>query len=241
MRAKLTWFISRQWSVITVALMGLTLVSGAVRAQDEKDAEIAKLKAIVDAQKAQIAATEKAFEDVCKVIKDRDAANAALIKAIKDRDAIIASLENELKRAKLEATRQQDAARTAAARTDALLKQVRELETKLLRIEIAEKALPVPPRVDGPNPPVVLVNGKIEKMDGDLVQIDRGTDHGVQKNHTLDVYRLQPEPKYVGRIRIVDTSHSQSVGRLIVADKAARPEIKVGDLVTSKIDPEKKK
>ena len=41
-----------------------------------------------------------------------------------------------------------------------------------------------------PNPPAVMVNGKIEKVDADLVQISLGTDQGVNKNNTLDVNLL---------------------------------------------------
>ena len=41
-----------------------------------------------------------------------------------------------------------------------------------------------------------------------------------------------------GRIRIVDLDHHSSVGRLIPAGNAAKaPDFKVGDLVTSKLDP----
>ena len=87
-----------------------------------------------------------------------------------------------------------------------------------------------------PNPPAVNINGKIELVDGDLVQVTLGTDHGLAKNNTLDVYRVQPSPKYLGMIRIVDAKDHSSVGRLIPMGNAAfRPQLMKGDLVTSKI------
>ena len=83
---------------------------------------------------------------------------------------------------------------------------------------------------------VVQVNGKVEKVEGDLMQISLGTDHGVLKNNTLDVYRLSPEPKYLGMVRIVDANLHHSVARLVpVGNAQFRTPLRVGDLVTSKL------
>ena len=90
---------------------------------------------------------------------------------------------------------------------------------------------------NGPNPPAVMVNGKIEKVDGvDLVLLSLGTDHGVAKGNTLDVYRTEPVPKYLGMVRIIDAEHHRSVARLIPTSNGAyRAKLQAGDLVTSKL------
>ncbi len=111
-----------------------------------------------------------------------------------------------------------------------MLEQVRKLQAKLARMEKAEGQRDP----NAPNPPQVKVDGKIEKIDGDLVLVSVGTDHGLSKGNTLDVYRTAPEPKYLGMIRIIDASHDKSVGRLIPTGNAAfRAKLKEGDLVTS--------
>ncbi len=91
------------------------------------------------------------------------------------------------------------------------------------------------------NPPAVAVNGKIEKVVGDLVQINLGADHGLAKAHTLDVYRLQPEAKYLGMIRIVEASATTAIGRYTSPmGKPAGGMLKVGDNVTSKLTLDRK-
>jgi hypothetical protein len=122
--------------------------------------------------------------------------------------------------------------KAADIRTLELLKQNREIMDKL-RLQPA-----------GANPivrtefqvPTAEVNGKIEKFDGDLVQINVGADAGLAKNHTLEVYRLTPEAKYLGMIRIVEVGAKSSVGRLVPAGNTARPELRVGDLVASRLN-----
>jgi len=68
------------------------------------------------------------------------------------------------------------------------------------------------------------------------VQISLGTDHGVNKNNTLDVFRTTPEVKYLGMVRILEANHRESVARLIPSGNAAfRIQLKQGDIVSSKI------
>ena len=87
-----------------------------------------------------------------------------------------------------------------------------------------------------PNPPKTFVKGRIEKVDGLLVQISLGTDQGVNNNNTLEVFRTSPEPKYLGMVRIVDAKVNTSVGRLIVpAGTTVRPQLREGDNAWSKL------
>ena len=60
---------------------------------------------------------------------------------------------------------------------------------------------------NAPNPPTAFIKGKIEKVDPTdrtLVTISLGSDQGLQLRHTLEVYRLSPNPEYLGMIRIED-------------------------------------
>ena len=57
------------------------------------------------------------------------------------------------------------------------------------------------------------------------------------KNNTLEVYRLRPDARYLGMVRIVEATANQSVGRLVPVGNAARADLKVGDLVASHLTP----
>ena len=133
-------------------------------------------------------------------------------------------------------------AKARQEQNQALLANIQELTRKLARLETgASTDAAVTIRdPNAPNPPITLVNGKIERVDGTdstLIQVTVGTDQGVAKGNTLDVYRLSPEPKYLGMVRIVDAYQRKSVARFVYTGSAAfRPQLRVDDVVTSKIN-----
>lgn len=162
-----------------------------------------------------------------------------LNKSISDRETLIITLQADLKSMNNTARNYESIARARQIQNENLLEQLREMTQKLARIEAG-----VGPDVtavrnpNDPNPPAVTVDGRIEKVhdtDSSLVQVTLGTDHGVNKNHTLYVYRTRPEPTYLGMIRIVDAYHQKSVGRLVHTGTGPRPQLRPDDMVTSKI------
>jgi hypothetical protein len=95
------------------------------------------------------------------------------------------------------------------------------------RPDTKEKAKPSPD-VKPVLPPKESSRGLIEKVDPkdpSLVQTSIGSDAGVAKGQTLEVFRLQPAPKYLGRVQILETTPTTSVGR------AANRDLRAGDLV----------
>jgi hypothetical protein len=103
-----------------------------------------------------------------------------------------------------------------------------------------------PQPADGPrgreakphNPPAENVEGVIQRVEEPtgLLTISIGSDAGLAKGHTLELFRLVHEPgqsKYLGTVRILDVKAkeavAQAVGRL--ADKP-----QVGDRVASRIE-----
>jgi hypothetical protein len=158
-------------------------------------------------------------------------------KTIKDREKLIAKLEADMKVERARAQHSEQQLVTMTARNEKLLDELR-----LRTLEIVKGKAGIDPgrmkviSPNEPNPPPVVVNGKVEKVDGDLVLISLGTDHNVNKDNTLDIYRLQPESKYLGMIRIVDANNHKSVARLIPSGSSSvRPVLREGDLVTSKL------
>jgi hypothetical protein len=85
------------------------------------------------------------------------------------------------------------------------------------------------------NPPPEDVEGIILETDAKtgLVTISIGSDSGISPGNTLEVFRIKPEPKYLGTIRILDSQPHQAVGRLTAAPRYGALE--KGDIVASKI------
>jgi hypothetical protein len=84
-------------------------------------------------------------------------------------------------------------------------------------------------------PPEDHAQGEVvnaEKGTG-LVIISIGSNEGVTRGQTLEVYRLKPKPEYVGMIRVLDTRFAESVARAINPLRAG--PIQKGDIVAPRI------
>jgi hypothetical protein len=89
------------------------------------------------------------------------------------------------------------------------------------------------PAADKGRPPASL-KGKVKAVEkSGLVSLDVGSDAGLAKGHTLDVFRLTPAPRYLGTISIVGVSPHQAVGR---ATGRLAGNIQVGDQVAARIE-----
>ena len=165
---------------------------------------------------------------------------AGLNKTIKDRETLVNTLQTDITGFQIAARNFEALAKARQAQNLYLLDNVQDLTRKLARFETGANPDVINLRnPNDPNPPAVAVDGKIERVDGTdgtLIQITLGTDHGVNKNNTLDVYRMTPTLKYLGMVRIVDAYHQKSVARFVYTGNAAyRPQLLVDDKVTSKI------
>jgi hypothetical protein len=93
---------------------------------------------------------------------------------------------------------------------------------------------PKPPAPSGArNPPPEPVEGKVTAVDAasGLATINIGGEAGLAKGHTLEVYRLQPAPKYLGTLRIIEVRASEAVGKM----EKNSADVQVGDQVGSQI------
>jgi hypothetical protein len=84
------------------------------------------------------------------------------------------------------------------------------------------------------NPPPADVEGLVKKSDPNtnLVTISIGSDDGLAKGHTLEVFRLEPQAKYLGTIKILEVRPHEAVG-VRVSKKAG--DILKDDHVAAKI------
>jgi hypothetical protein len=161
---------------------------------------------------------------------------------ITEREKAILELQSDVKKYRTEAVANETLNNQLQDRNKELLDQLSKISSELNRIKVnVASGVGDGPRIEThneANPPSGMVKGKIEKVDAKdntLVQISVGTDHGVNKNNTMEVFRTTPSPKYLGMVRIVDASPHHSVGRLIVPPGASRPQLQEGDLVWSRL------
>ena len=87
---------------------------------------------------------------------------------------------------------------------------------------------------DGKGLPPSNIEGQIKAADpqSGLLRLNIGSDAGLRKGQTLEVYRVKPQPKYLGPIQILDVRPTEAVARPTSGPHAA---IEVGDRVTSVI------
>lgn len=160
-----------------------------------------------------------------------------LVDTIAKREAYIAGIQDENKKLRTEAINLETQFRSATDRSQSLVAQVQELNKEIQKIKAGAAGTTKGP--DGENPPAAYVKGKVETVhptDKNLVTISVGSDQGVMKNHTLVVYRMSPQPEYLGTIRIVDSDHHQAVGRLMPSAIGRRAQLREGDTVASSLD-----
>lgn len=160
-------------------------------------------------------------------------------KIVQAREKAILGLEDDVKKYRGEAVSNEQKARSIQERNEELLRQVAELSRKMAEKEAGPGITAVSRDPNQANPPGVDVKGVVEKVfpeDKSLVQISLGSDQGVNKGHTLEVYRLSPRPEYLGMIRIVETYHQKAIGRLVRnGSTSGRNGLLEGDQVASRI------
>jgi hypothetical protein len=54
----------------------------------------------------------------------------------------------------------------------------------------------------------------------------------VKKDHTLEVFRVRPQPEYLGMIRITDSTPHKAFGRLI-QNSTVPKKLQIGDTVAT--------
>jgi len=81
------------------------------------------------------------------------------------------------------------------------------------------------------------VEGVVKSIDQNTgyFTINIGSSAGVFEGQTLDVYRVKPQPKYLGKIKLVAVRPNQSVAEQAMAHPQEHDLIQVGDQVTGRI------
>jgi hypothetical protein len=121
------------------------------------------------------------------------------------------------------------------SRNNELLKVIEEKEQDIIRIKATQGgAATLTTALSPSNPPPGDVSGRVKNYDptSGLLTITIGSDAGVLKGHTLQVYRLEPRGDYVGVVRILEVRPNEAVGKF---EKKPRVPVQVNDKVANKI------
>ena len=155
-----------------------------------------------------------------------------LDKSDKAKDEQIKQLALERNKLSLEAQEARNAANGFKKQNETLSNQIARLQTEVESLKASggvsggltgRKAAPVP----------ADLRGTVEVVEGNLVQINVGADHGVKVGAVLKVQRVSPA-RYLGKLRIVTVDPKHAVGQFEIDrpsnDPAALP--RAGDQVT---------
>jgi hypothetical protein len=188
---------------------------------------------------------KKANDDIGKQVAAQNAAGDVLKRQQKEveylkslvtfRDAELAKQKKQnidMQQAMVEATIN---AKQERDRNERLLQENERL-TKDLR-QMQQVASTTSLKKEGPkkNPPAEDIEGRVKSTDptNGYVTVSVGSDAGLNKGNTLEAYRLEPDPLYLGWVQIVDVRPNEAVARPI--ELRGRGAIRVGDLVSSNI------
>jgi hypothetical protein len=194
-----------------------------------QQAEMEKLREMLERERKRAAREEElasaALKEARRNRADAEATRDALRKEV-DRNA---QLVKEAAQLRDKAVAAEIAQRAAQDRAAQLLKQAEDLAREVARLRKAGAAAP-----KGKNPPPGKVEGAIQKTDpSGLVTVSVGQDAGLERGHTLEVFRLGKAPQYLGTLRIVAVSPKEAVGQVV--GRAASP-LQVGDRVAGTLD-----
>lgn len=213
----------------------LDILTATMKAKDEDWATEKKvLENKVDEKETEIKEHKKYREVAEKELERRNKEVAELGTTLTKRDKAILELDDTIRELTAKVLAEQNKANSLAARNLALQDEIKRRDIALIKeraggtggIKLAT----------GPNPPITLVKGTVDKVDvrnPALIELSVGSDHGLEKGHTLEAYRMDPEPTYLGMVRIEEVHHHSAIGRLEPSSVTRRLPLRAGDKVIS--------
>ena len=247
-------------SVVIGVVISMLLASSAMGITEEGQA-LADLKLRVEKMRQEAQAREeslwkeikhlqaavKELREQRKKGKKKDLAGKEEVEVLRaklaEAEARAREMEQVAKAQRERAVAALEEARAQAARAEAIQAEmqdrIRRLEALLKELQPGKGADTPPkglPKVDVPKEPV---KGKLTKVDPDdpaLIEIDIGSDLGLKGGHTLEIFRLTPQPTYLGTVRILQVRPTRSVGRVVATNPLKKEtQIRIGDQVASQI------
>jgi hypothetical protein len=245
----------KEKNALTVELQKMA----AAKPADNLAVQVSKLRdeiAVKDQQVKSLTASNDALEKSLIAANKKNAEYDAIIKAHQVADKQTLDDKNRLKTLLQEEVKANTDLRIAAnkAREDKVAAEIRATALEETNKQLTERAQDLVKEnarlakqlqtgstgltgvttlsLSAPNPPAFAIDLKVLGADDGLVEISGGSDAGLQKGHTLDVFRLSPKSQYLCMIRLITVEPHKSVGQIV--GKPVMP-VQRGDNVASKI------
>lgn len=212
----------------------------AIKLLEERRKQIDDLKTLLETQKKQTVAAKKEASETKTALtrlkadnelrqSDTEKMRVLLKKQIEDNVTLVKD-KNDLRDAAVSAN---ITVKSLTDKNNQMQDRLTELEDQLRTARAsAGTARAGGAARRGPAPPPENVEGLIKKADGSLVTISLGSDAGLAKGQTMEVFRLSPTPKYIGKIRLIEVTPKLAVGQ---ASGKMSTRMQIGDRVASRI------
>jgi hypothetical protein len=212
-----------------------------------KDQEVKALAADADRLKASLIVEKKKSAEYDAIVKARQVEAEHSLKdknqlkadkqALEKENTQLRDDKNKFREEKVKAEIERDAVKERNKQVEQQFQDVVKENarlTKAIQSGTAGVTGATTISLSAPNPPNFALDGKVLAVGdgGGLIQISVGSDAGLVKGHTLEVFRLGAKSQYLGMIRLISIEPNTAVGQVV--GKAVLP-IQRGDNVASKI------
>jgi hypothetical protein len=213
-----------------VARSAAKLLADRGRVIDDLKAEVGRLKDQVIAERNKVSKYESTDTALVQAINKAQIDTEkmrAILKAETDKNSQLIRETNEMRDRAVAAEIQSRSFKDMNNRLEA---QLQDMARDMTRLKATSSGAGGVAR--GLNPPPDNVEGLVRRAEGNLVTITIGSDAGLQRGHTMEVFRYGQNPRYIGRIKIVEVTAHQAVGQ---ATGRMTAPMQVGDHVASRI------
>jgi len=214
--------------------------------------QLAKYKVATDKEKLALNAQINDREDKLKRASEENAKLVAAQSAAADelkrranevhylkslvaaRDAQLTKWEGDVERMRAAMVEATINYRAEQERNERLLQENERLTKDNRQIRQVASSTSLRSEAPKKNPPAEDVGGRVTRTDAQsgYVTVNVGSDHGLSRGNTLEVFRLRPDPAYLGMIQILQVRPNEAVGKPV---DLRRGVIQVGDQVASSI------
>lgn len=209
--------------------------------RDEVKKQLAAAKAETDQVRAELAAVNRRVDVSAEGVKGVTAEIERRRNEVKQLQDTLGQREVRIRDLEQQLTKVRDDAVNNKLQYDSLKDK---FATLMGQYEDASKLLAAytaaglqPPKTGTRAVPPEQVRGTVKAIDGNLATISIGTDAGVNKDNILYIYRLAPQPEYLGKLTILSATPFEAVGRIETARRQAA--VRPGDEVSSQITTKK--
>jgi hypothetical protein len=237
-------------SNITYQEENKTLQESGSSSVKEKEVEIAKLKTDIEDFKRVKDDLDKKYNEASKKLNEKDIVlqtavaessrrqeqNAQMSEILKAEVKRNSEISKELEQTRAKEIAERISAQTFKSTNERLEVQLREMAKDMERAKTGGTSALAQINKASKNPPPDNIEGMVKVADASgLIKISIGSDAGLTKGHTLEVFRLSAvatQSKYLGTVRILEVTPNEAVAQPVkpLSDKPI-----AGDRVASRI------